>query len=237
MPFQPVSTIHEITLFRGIAPSEMQTILAAAHSKRLAEGSFFFLQDDPADAFYILESGRARLSQFTADGQQILLRLIVPFTPFGAVALADGEVFPVSAQAAEDSTALVWSKTNLDRLIIATPRLAINAVKIMAEHVQEFQQRFSEIATQRVERRLARMLLRLAAQTGVKTQAGVEVNLPLSRQDLAEMIGTTLYTVSRILSQWETQGLILSGRERVVIRYPHGLVMIAEEENPPRSQK
>ncbi len=235
MPFQPVPTIEEITLFRGIPPSEMQTILAAAHQKRLKEGGFFFLQDDPANAFYILESGRVRLSQFTADGQQILLRVIVPFTPFGAVSLADGETYPVSAQAAEDSIALVWSKNNLDHLIVNIPRLAINAVKIMAEHVQEFQQRFSEIATQRVERRLARMILRLAAQTGVKTQSGVEVNLPLSRQDLAEMIGTTLYTVSRILSQWESQGLILSGRERVVIRYPHGLVMIADEENSPRS--
>ncbi|MCX7976575.1 MAG: helix-turn-helix domain-containing protein, partial [Bellilinea sp.] len=65
----------------------------------------------------------------------------------------------------------------------------------------------------------------------VKTSRGVEVNLPLSRQDLAEMIGTTLYTVSRTLSQWESKGLIHTSREQIIILYPHGLVKIAEEEN------
>ncbi len=188
------------------------------------------MQDDPAEAFYVLTQGKVRLSQFTSDGQQILLRIIVPVTPFGAVALAENEHYPVSAQAIEPCTAIVWSKATLDQLLVKYPQLAINAVKILAEHVQEFQQRFTEIATQRVERRLARMILRLANQIGVKTERGVEVNLPLSRQDLAEMVGTTLYTVSRTLSQWETQGLIHSGRERLIILHPHGLVKIAEEE-------
>ncbi|MHB8818430.1 MAG: helix-turn-helix domain-containing protein, partial [Bellilinea sp.] len=76
---------------------------------------------------------------------------------------------------------------------------------------------------------LARTLLRRASQAGKKTDDGVLIDLALTRQDLAEMTGTTLYTVSRILSQWETQGLVRSGRERVTIRFPHGLVAIAED--------
>ncbi|MEW6502813.1 MAG: Crp/Fnr family transcriptional regulator [Chloroflexota bacterium] len=230
MPFEPVSRVEEITLFKNISPGDIHLILQSAHQKRMDAEEFFFLQDDPAEAFYILTSGKVRLTQYTADGQQLLLRIIVPVTPFGAVALADHERYPVSAQAMESCTAVVWSKSAIQQLLIRFPQLAMNAVKILAEHVQEFQQRFTEIATQRVERRLARMILRLAHQTGVKTPRGVEVNLPLSRQDLAEMVGTTLYTVSRILSQWESQGLIHAGREKMIILYPHGLVKIAEEE-------
>jgi len=230
MPFQPVSRPQDLGLFKNLSPLEVETILYTGRQKKISTEEFFFMQDDPAEAFYVLTQGKVRLSQFTSDGQQILLRIIVPVTPFGAVALAENEHYPVSAQAIEPCTAIVWSKATLDQLLVKYPQLAINAVKILAEHVQEFQQRFTEIATQRVERRLARMILRLANQIGVKTERGVEVNLPLSRQDLAEMVGTTLYTVSRTLSQWETQGLIHSGRERFIILHPHGLVKIAEEE-------
>ena len=231
MPFQPVSRLQNLALFKNLSFAEVESILQSGRQKKVGSEIFFFVQDDPANAFYVLIQGKVRLSQFTSDGQQILLRIIVPITPFGAVALAENERYPVSAQAIEPATAIVWTKESLDRLLVKYPQLAINAVKILAEHVQEFQQRFTEIATQRVERRLARMILRLANQTGIKTERGVEVNLPLSRQDLAEMVGTTLYTVSRTLSQWETQGLIHSGRERLIILHPHGLVKIAEEES------
>jgi CRP-like cAMP-binding protein len=99
----------------------------------------------------------------------------------------------------------------------------------MAQRLQEFQGQIRTLSTERVERRLARVLLRLVCQVGRKIEDGVLIDLSVTRQDLAEMSGTTLYTVSRILSQWERQGLVDSGRERVVIRNPHGLVMVAED--------
>jgi CRP-like cAMP-binding protein len=107
--------------------------------------------------------------------------------------------------------------------------MGVNALGVLASHVREFQNRYRELATERVERRLARTILRLANQTGRKIEEGVLLDLPLTRQDLAEMSGTTLFTVSRILSRWEVDGLILSGRERLVIRFPHGIVRIAED--------
>jgi CRP-like cAMP-binding protein len=93
----------------------------------------------------------------------------------------------------------------------------------------EVQGQLQELATERVAQRVARALLRLAAQLGEKTETGVRIDLPLSRQSLAELTGTTLYTVSRLLSAWESEGLLEVGRERVTIRSPHGLVRIAED--------
>ena len=113
--------------------------------------------------------------------------------------------------------------------VLQLPKMALNAIQMMSDHVQEFQERFRQLATERVERRLARTILRLASQSGRKIEEGVLIDFPLSRQDLAEMCGTTLYTVSRTLSEWQVKGLVVSGRERVVVRFPHGLVRIAED--------
>ncbi|MHB8194207.1 MAG: Crp/Fnr family transcriptional regulator [Bellilinea sp.] len=219
----------EIPFFSGLTPVEIDRVRSAGRRQKLPAGAFFFRQGDPAEAAYVLETGRVFLTQVTPEGQQVLLRVIGPGNMFGAVAVAQIEEYPVTAEAAEDCTALVWPKTVLMGLIEQMPKLALNAMRVMADHVQEFQDRFRELATQRVERRLARTLLRLASQAGKKTDEGVLIDLALTRQDLAEMTGTTLYTVSRILSQWETQGLVRSGRERVTIRFPHGLVSIAED--------
>ena len=85
-----------------------------------------------------------------------------------------------------------------------------------------------EISNEQVEQRVAHALLRLAKQAGRKTEAGVEIDFPISRQDVAEMTGTTLPTVSRILSAWEQQGLVEGGGQRIVVRDPHALFSLAE---------
>jgi CRP-like cAMP-binding protein len=138
-------------------------------------------------------------------------------------------VYPGDALALEDCSLLVWDHASLVRLTMRHPQLALNALHWMAGRVHDLQERVRELSTERVERRLARLLLRLSRQSGRKVAEGVLIDLRMTRQDLAEMSGTTLYTVSRILSQWERDGIVDAGRERVVVRFPHGLVRIAED--------
>jgi len=227
---QEIGHMAEVSLFKDLTQDEIQTVRSGARIRQAGADEFFFLQGDQAENLYILHTGRVKLTQINPDGQQILLRIITPWTLFAAIALVGKTtLYPVSAQAAEESTALVWSRGEMDKMLEKIPRLALNAMQLMAEYVIEFQDRYRELATERVERRLARALLRLATQSGRKTSEGVLIDLPLSRQDLAEMTGTTLYTVSRIMSQWETRQLVVSGRERVVVCNPHGLVKIAED--------
>jgi CRP-like cAMP-binding protein len=108
------------------------------------------------------------------------------------------------------------------------PRMALNAMSIIAEQLHELQDRFHQVTTQRVEQRLAHMLICLAGQSGKRVKEGILIDLGLTRQDLAEMVGTTLYTASRIVSQWEEQQLVVAGHEKVIIRNPHGLIKIIE---------
>ena len=101
-------------------------------------------------------------------------------------------------------------------------------MQAVGSRLQEAHTRIVEMSTEQVERRIAHALLRLAKQAGRRIDQGVQIDFPISRQDVAEMTGTTLHTVSRTLSAWEQQGLIESGRQRIVIRDPHKLFGLAE---------
>lgn len=219
----------ETILFRGISPDVMQSIVESSHVRQIQAGEFFFFQEDPIEYLYVLIAGRVKLSQSDSGGEQVLIQIIGPYFVFGAVALTELSGYPVCAEAAENSTALVWSRKEFKILVKQYPLLAINCMQLLAQHAQEVQERFKQLATQRVERRLASTLLRLANQTGRKIAEGILIDIPITRQDLAEMSGTTLFTVSRLLKQWEEQELVISKRETVIIRYPHGLVCIAED--------
>ncbi len=226
---ETLAGLRSTTLFQGLSDPDLAAVYQQAQIRKIEKEGFFFYQGDPAERIFVLVEGRVKLAQITPDGQQILHRVATEWILFGAVALGQGETYPVTAQAVEDSRALCWAKQTLMDMVLHIPQMALNAMQMMAFHVQQFQDRYRELATERVERRLARTILRLASQTGKRIPQGVLLDFPLTRQDLAEMCGTTLYTVSRILSQWETQGLVSTGREKVIIRQPHALVSLAED--------
>ena len=226
-----IAALRPVELFAGLTDPELAQLSAASVLRRVEEDSYYFFQGDPAEHIFVVIEGQVKLTQSNPDGQQILLRIAGPNVLFGGIGMTLEKVYPASAQAAQNSAALTWARPVIMDFTTRIPRLALNALQLMTGQIQEFQDRYRQLATERVERRLARTLIRLAGQTGKKTAEGVLINLPLTRQDLAEMTGTTLYTVSRILSGWEDKGLVLLGRERVTIRFPHGLVRIAEDLN------
>ena len=111
------------------------------------------------------------------------------------------------------------------------PALSLAVVRNMATAIENAHTRLREIATERVERRIAHALLRLVQQAGHRTdEGGIEISFPITRNDLALMTGATLYTVSRTLSAWEQRGIVEGGRRHLIVRTPHALVQIAEEE-------
>ncbi len=219
-------------LFRGADTVELEAALAAAGRRRVDKGEFFFHQDEPADFFYVIVEGQVRLSQLTPEGHQVIIRFMGPGDGMGIIVALSNTTYPLSAEAVTDCLALRWDYVSTIGLMERHSRLGLNGLRLVAGRFQDLQDRYRELSTERVERRIARVLLRLARQTGQRTDRGVLINLPLSRQDLGEMTGTTLYTVSRTLSGWEQQGLIETGRERVIICKPHSLVSIAEDLPP-----
>ena len=219
-------------LLQGLSTDALEEVLAGASEKRVEAGRTLFREGDPASALYVVLTGRLKLTQVVADGHEVILRFAGPGDALAALALFEGATYPLSAEAVVESHVLVWHREALTDMFRRHPQLSINAMQLLSERLREVQERFRELATERVAQRIARALLRLVRQAGRKVEGGVLIDLPLSRQNLAEMTGTTLFTVSRVLSQWEAEGILESGRERVLVRNPHGLVALAEDLPP-----
>jgi CRP/FNR family transcriptional regulator, nitrogen oxide reductase regulator len=218
-----------IPFFHGLNREQLTSICAAAGARRVAAGGSYFHQGDPAHTYYVLRKGRVRISQLTPEGNQVTLHIVSPGELFGMIAAVGGGEFPATAEAIEDCEALSWDSDTMWALMAAHAPLALNALQVVSRRLHEMQDRYRELATERVERRIARAVLRLARQAGRRTPDGILIDLPLSRQDLAELTGTTLYTVSRTLTAWDQAGIVAAGRERLLILKPHAFVTIAED--------
>jgi len=216
-----------LPVFAGLNERELGRVVEAARRRELDKDDTLFEQGDPPEAFFLLLSGRLKVGQVTPEGRHVIVRYIGPREMAGCVAVCGGLSYPGTAVAVEDSWVLAWSRMAVARLTERYPIIALNVMRIMGSRMQELQQRLREMQTERVERRIAHALARLAGQAGRRSESGVEIDFPLSRQDLAEMTGTTLHTVSRTLSAWEGQGILDLGRQRVTIVKPHAVVAIA----------
>jgi CRP-like cAMP-binding protein len=218
-----------VPLFAALDDAALSEIKAAARTRTVEAGSSFFREGDRAEAFYVLDRGSVKLTQLTPEGHQVVLRLIGPGDAFGGVAAFGGSTYPITAEAVTDSWALEWLGADMARLMERYPRLAVNALQVVATRLHELQVQYRQLATEKVERRVARALLRLVQQAGRPVESGVLIDLPLSRDDIAQMTGTTLYTVSRIISRFEENGLLEAGRQRMLIRNSLGLATIADD--------
>lgn len=221
--------VKPVALFTGLDSRALDEIKAAARGRREEAGTAFFREGEPALAFFVLDRGSVKLTQLTPEGHQVVLRLLGPGDAFGGVAAFGGATYPITAEAVTEASALEWPGSIMAGLMERHPKLALNAVKFVAARLHELQVQYRQLATEKVERRVARALLRLVQQAGRRIETGVLIDLPLSRDDIGQMTGTTLYTVSRIISRFETEGILEAGRQRMVIRNPHALLKVADD--------
>lgn len=219
-------------VFSGLGEKTLADVLAIAQERRIVAGEVAFREGEPADSFCVVVAGRLKLTQVGQDGNEVILRFVGPGEVAAALAVFVEATYPATALAMGPTQLLAWQRVALQELIQSHAVLATNMLRLVSERLRELQERFRELAAERVAQRIARALLRLVRQAGRKVEHGVLIDMPLSRQDLAEMTGTTLFTVSRTLSDWEAQGFVESARERVMITRPHALVSIAEDLPP-----
>lgn len=224
-----LQVLGQAALLKGLSADAIREVVGAARRVSVAAGDVLFREGRSAEAVFLLFAGRVKLLQTTPEGQVVVLRVIGPGEPLGLGATLERSSYPATATALEPVTGARWSGQALHALMEAHPRIALNALPVLIGRLHEAQEQFRELATERVERRLARVIVRLAGQTGRKVEEGVRIGIPLGRQDLAEMAGTTLFSASRILRRWEDAGIIRSARRQLVVRRPHALVAIAED--------
>jgi CRP/FNR family transcriptional regulator, nitrogen oxide reductase regulator len=173
-----------------------------ARLKQFARGDELFREGDPGDALLVIVEGRVKIFKSTASGKQIILEIFGPGEPLGAVAVYEELPFPASALALEDTTCIRVEARGFYRLLEQHPALT---------------RRLTELTGGRVETRFARLFLKLAEQMGREEQGGIFVPMPLHRQELADLTGTTIETCIRIMSRWEKDNVVHTGKDGFVI--------------------
>lgn len=220
--------IRSMALFAHMDDVELDDVLARASVRRIAQGEIVFEQGKPATQFFVLLHGRLRVHRITPAGQQVMVRVVNPGDLFGIARALQREDYPGTASAAAESLILEWPMNTWDILVEHHPSLAVNAMQTVGQRLQEAQTRILEMSTEDVERRVAHAILRLVKQSGRQEADGIRIDFPVTKQDIAEMTGTTLHTVSRILTAWEGEGLVKGGRQKLLVRDPHRLMIKAE---------
>jgi CRP-like cAMP-binding protein len=222
-------SIARARILAGIPPAEVHDMVSRFHLRRFDREAHLVHEGDPADSYYLLIDGQVKILQTSAEGFEVILHILGPGDLVGALPNLTEGTYPASGVALSDVVAYVIAARAFDALLEDHPRLAVNLLRFAAERLRATHARLREMATERVERRIARTLGRLASQIGRRTTEGIALSTLLSRQDLAEMCGTTLFTVSRTLKQWEREGILRAGREQVTILDTHALVAIGED--------
>ena len=225
------SAIRHLPFFAKLDSAACDDIARAARVERVLAGTALFRQGDSPQAVFVVLSGELKATQVTPEGDRVVVRLVGPGDLAGHVSLFCDAPYPATPIAMIESIALAWTPRDFTSLMARHPELSLAVIRNMAQAIENAHTRLREAATERVERRIAHALLRLIKQSGHRVDGGIEISFPITRHDIALMTGATLYTVSRILSTWEQQGIVNGGRRHLVIRAPHALIKIAEEES------
>lgn len=214
-------------MFAGLSSEALDDVVAAGSVRRIAAGTRIFAQGDPGVSGHSLLEGRVKIVQARADGGQSVLRFIGPGEMYGTVAALMDQAFPADAVAVVDSVEIWWSLPALRQLMRRHPEIGLRSTAAAGQRLIDLQGRIGELTGERVEQRIARALLRLMQKAGRPTDDGVEIDFPITRQDLAEMTGSTLHTVSRTLAALDQRGVTGSARRRIIVRDPRALEHLA----------
>ena len=209
--------LRRAPLFRRISPEDRAHIAAVGHLKQYQRGDLIFAEAAPADAFMTIVEGRVKVFKTTPSGNEIILEIFGAGDPLGAVAVYENMALPASAVALEPTICLSIARQDFFRLLEHHPALVRGLLSGLTLRLAELTRRLAELTGSRVETRLARLFLKLADRMGVAGRGGIFVPMPLARQELADLIGTTIETSIRIMSRWQKDDIVHTEKDGFVV--------------------
>lgn len=215
--------INEIGVFQNISDEELKEIEPYIMRESVKKKGNIFSEGDQPEWFYIVESGKVKITKMSSDGKEIILEVISPGEIFGGVAVMKGFPYPANAIAMESSKIIKISRRNLMRLVDRFPNLMYFIAMNLGDRMKSSHDSLKNIALERVEARIAALLLKLADKVGVKVKEGILIDMRLTKQDVADMVGTTVETSIRTFSKFKKEKLLSESEGKVVIKDRDGL--------------
>lgn len=224
-------------LFEKLDHADLRSVELAGKAKTFARGEPIYLPAEHAQTVFLLAEGRAKICHLTPDGKQSILAFIDPGEIFGELALLDAEQRDEYAEAVEKSTVVLIPAETIHSLIEKHPAVSLGVTKLFGLRRRRVERRLKNLLFLSNRERLTHLLLELAEQYGIQTKEGVRLGIPLSHQDLANVIGSTRETVTVVLGELQNEGLVTVGRKKILIKDPAKLaagVQVAAPELPAR---
>lgn len=222
--------LAQTALFADVPPVALDQLTVGAYRRATVTGEYLFHQDDAAHRYCVVLSGKFRLVQHSAEGKDVTMAVFVLGDVIGLVVALTNDPYPGSVEALDAGEVLLLPGAPLWPVMNDCGLLAVRVLRLIAGRLKETQNRVRELSVERVQQRIARALLRLSQKVGVKEADGsIRLALTLGRQDLAQLTGTTLETVSRTIAAWERDGMLDAGREQITIRKLDEITAIAQE--------
>lgn len=218
MPHPLEDVLRQTTLFRRLSSDDRAHIAAVSHVREYERGDRIFAEGDPSDFFLTIVSGRVKVFKSTPAGREIIIEIFGAGDPLGAVAAYEGVPFPASATAIEPTTCLLIARPAFFTLLESNPTIVRGVLVGLTHRLVELTRRLSELTGGRVESRFARLFLKLADQMGRPERGGIFIAMPLSRQELADLSGTTIETAIRIMSRWGKEDVLVTEKDGFVVR-------------------
>jgi CRP-like cAMP-binding protein len=224
----PTPSVQHFALFAGICPADCFAIISLGRGKRLYRRQTLFSVGDSIDQVFLILSGSVKMTQTSFRGGKVILRVCGAGDLVGTLGLWPEGQHDSAAQIAQAGTALVWDSATFSKLLDHFARLRHNTFRVLEKRLQEIEQRFRELSTDDVASRLSSELIRLSERFGFSVKENREIHL--SQTDLAQLTGTTVSTVSRLLSRWEQLGVVRVRREVVQVQDLAALAQLSEDE-------
>jgi CRP/FNR family transcriptional regulator len=215
------------TTFRRLQPADRQRVAEVARAHRYAKGSTIFSEGEPSDFFMTIVTGRVKVYKATPAGKEVILEIFGPGDPLGATAAYEGRPFPATAVALEDTECLLIPRGGFFALLEQHPSLVRGLLTGLTQRLVELTTRIADLSGARVEARFARLFVKLAKDIGRPGEGGTFIPLTLSRQELADMTGTTIETCIRIMSRWGKEGIVRTDKDGFTILEPDALNLVA----------
>jgi CRP/FNR family transcriptional regulator len=209
--------IRSTTMFKRLSESDRQHLAEVSRLKKHAKGDQIFSEGDPSDFFFVVVSGRVKIVKMTPSGKDVILEIFGAGDPFGAVAAYEGRPFPASAIALEETVCLLTPRSQFFSLLESYPSLVRGLLLGLTQRLVELTNRLTEMTGGRVEARFARLFLKLGENIGRAGSDGTAIPMPLSRQELADLTGTTIETCIRIMSRWGKDEIVRTEKDGFVI--------------------
>ena len=220
--------LRSSTLYRNLSAEDQTRLAAVSLAKTYERGETVFAEGEPPVFLVTITSGRVKVAKTIPSGREIILEIFGPGDPVGAVVAYEGKPYPASAVAIEHSECILVRRREFFALFERHPSFVRGFLTGMAQRIVELTRRIPEVAGGRVETRFAHLFLKLADRVGRPQAGGRFVPMPLSRQELADLTGTTIETCIRIMSRWGKEGIIATERDGFLVRDQRALERLAE---------